>query len=253
VRNIRLTVEYEGTGFSGYQFQPEDPTVQGELERALVELTGAPHRVQASGRTDAGVHALAQVVNFHTESDLPLKAFLHGVNAFLPEAIRVKSVAEMPLDFDSRRSAVRKTYLYRIYADHAPPVLMRAFTWWIYNNLDIEEMRRGASHLVGIHDFAGFRSAGCDSLTTIREITAVRVSREGNLISIEVTGSGFLRNMVRIIVGTLVEIGQGRRKAESVSELLKDCDRGKAGITAPPQGLLLKEVFYGDEPLEVYP
>jgi len=253
VRNIRLTVEYEGTGFSGYQFQPEDPTVQGELERALSELTGAAHRVQASGRTDAGVHALAQVVNFHTGSDLPLKAFLHGVNSFLPDDIRVRNVAEMPLDFDSRRSAVGKTYLYRIYADPAPPVLLRSFTWWIYNNLDIEEMKRGAVLLIGIHDFAGFRSAGCDSKTTIREITAVSVTREENLISIEITGSGFLRNMVRIIVGTLVEIGQGRRSADSIRELLKEGDRGKAGITAPSQGLLLKEVFYEDEPLEIYP
>lgn len=253
MRNIRLLLEYDGTDYAGWQLQPGERTLQGALEEALSALVKAPVRVNASGRTDAGVHALGQVANFHTESTAPLKAFVRGTNALLPRDVSVRRADEVPLDFDSRRSARGKTYRYRIQNAPTPSALARRTSWWLSGALDAEAMQRAAQALVGCHDYEAFRSAGCDAAHANREIYSAQVRREGEFIDFTVRGSGFLRHMVRIIAGTLVEVGFGRMDAAEMPALLASRDRNLAGMTAPAQGLTLIEVYYDLEPGEAYP
>jgi tRNA pseudouridine38-40 synthase len=256
VRNIRLLLEYDGTAYEGWQSQPNGRTIQDVLEAALTALVKHPLRVTASGRTDAGVHALGQVANFHTDCRAPLKAFVRGTNALLPPDISVRRADEVSPDFDSRRSARGKTYRYRIFNAPTPSALTRRSNWWICGALDDEAMVRAAALLVGTHDFEAFRSSGCDAPHAVREIRSLEVKRhgpDGELLDIEVTGNGFLRNMVRIIAGTLAEVGRGRRGVDDIAALLASGDRDKAGITAPAQGLTLLRVYYDETPLETYP
>jgi len=253
VRNIRLTLEYDGTGYAGWQVQQSAPTVQGALETALSALLKGPIRVTGSGRTDAGVHALAQVANFHTDARVPLRGFLHGLNRLLPRDITVRRAEEVPLDFDARRSAREKTYQYFLHLGPAPSAFARRTSWRVFPAPDLEAMGRAAAHLVGTHDFGAFRAAGCDAPHAVREIREILVTRRGEFAEIAVRGTAFLRHMVRILVGTLVEVGQGRRDPDSLPGLLTRGDREEAGITAPPQGLFLAEVRYETPPLECYP
>jgi len=253
VRNIRLTLEYDGTGYAGWQVQDNGPTIQGELEAALAALLKAPTRVTGSGRTDAGVHALGQVANFRTEARIPLRGVVHGLNGLLPRDISVRRAEEVPLKFDARRSAKEKRYQYFLHLAPTPSAFARRTSWRVFPPPDLEAMVRAAAHLVGTHDFGAFRAAGCDAPHAVREIREVVVSRRGEFAEIAVRGTAFLRHMVRIIVGTLVEVGQARRDPDSLPALLESGDRGAAGITAPPQGLFLAEVRYADTPLEVFP
>jgi len=253
VRNLRLTLEYDGTDYSGWQVQDNGPTIQGEVERALGTLLKHPVRVTASGRTDAGVHALGQAVNFRTESSVPLRGVLHGLNALLPRDIAVRRAEEVPLDFDSRRSAKEKTYQYFLHLGATPSAFARRTSWRVRPPLDLPAMERAAAQLVGTHDFGAFRSAGCDAPHAVRAIHEVRVTLRGEYVEVAVRGTAFLRHMVRILVGTLVEVGQGRRTPESVAELLASGDRSQAGITAPPQGLFLAEVRYEAPVREAFP
>lgn len=253
MRNIRLTLEYDGTAYAGWQVQDNAPTVQGVLEEALGRLLKEPLRVIASGRTDAGVHALGQVANFRTGARVPLKGFVHGLNALLPRDVAVRVAADVPAEFDSRRSAVDKTYRYFLYRSPTPSAFGRRTSWQLPRPLDLAAMRAGASKLVGIRDFSAFRSAGCDAPHAVREIHELTLVERGEYLEVAVRGNAFLRNMVRIIVGTLVEVGGGRRAPESVAELLSEGDRTRAGATAPPQGLFLAEVRYDTPVLGEYP
>ncbi len=253
MRNIRLTLEYDGTAYAGWQVQPNAPTVQEALEQALETLLQHPVRVMGSGRTDAGVHALGQTANFLTERPIPLKGVFHGLNSLLPGDIAVRRVDAMPPGFDSRRSAREKTYRYRLHVAPAPSAFARRTSWRIPFPLDEAAMAEAARILEGTHDFAAFRAAGCDAATTVRTLRRLSVSREGEFIVVEAVGNGFLRHMVRILVGTLVEVGRGKMAPDRVRDLLEHPARERAGPTAPPQGLFLVCVRYDEQPLESYP
>jgi tRNA pseudouridine38-40 synthase len=245
-RTLKLTVAYDGTRFVGWQRQTEGVSVQGLLEDALARLEGGPVTVHGAGRTDAGVHALGQVASAQVTSAHPVEVVARALNACLPPEIRVTSVDQAADDFHARFSARSKTYRYAI--RNAPIVspFERAYVWHVQDRLDLEAMRQGAAALVGTHDFAAFRSTGSEVKDTTRTITQSElvVSEAATRLVYEITGDGFLRHMVRAIVGTLVEIGRGQRPAASIPALLAGGSRAEAGATAPPQGLFLVRVDY---------
>lgn len=243
MRNIRLTIAYRGTAYSGWQIQPTAPTVQGEIEARLLQMTGAPCRLRAAGRTDAGVHATGQVANFRTESAIKPGAFHRGLNALLPADIAIQAVEEVGPDYDSRRHNQGKHYRYRIWNRRVPSPRHRETCWHLHRPLALEPMAAAARLLVGTHDFAAFRAASCERETTVRTLFRCTVAAEPPLVRIDVEGTAFLRNMVRIIAGTLVEVGRGQREPSSVAALLADGQRPMAGVTAPPEGLTLVRVF----------
>ncbi len=244
-QNIRLIVEYEGTGYAGWQFQAGLPTIQGELAAALKRLTGQEPKLIGASRTDRGVHAFGQVVNFHTESRIPLNGMLMGLNSLLPPDIAIKAVEDAGPEFDARRDARGKTYVYKLLNRGFPSAILRRFTWFVHKPLDISLMREGALHMVGRKDFSSFMAAHSDSLHSVREVTSVDVrdAVEG-VIEIEVRGTAFLRHMVRIMAGTLVAAGLGRIAPAQIETIIEARDRTKAPMTAPPQGLFLMKVEY---------
>ncbi|RME39023.1 MAG: tRNA pseudouridine(38-40) synthase TruA [Deltaproteobacteria bacterium] len=244
---VCLTLEYDGTDFCGWQVQPGCRTVQEEVERALQVLLKHPVRVHASGRTDAGVHALGQVVHFQTPMRLPVKAYLKGLRGLLPDDVAVVAAREVPDTFHARFSAQGKHYRYRLRLSDVPHPLAARTCWVLPGPLDIGRMRRAARHFVGEHDFAAFCASGSDVKSTVRRIDRLDVASTGDEIVIDIEGSGFLRNMVRIMVGTLVEIGRSEREEQTLPHLLSGQSRSQAGPTAPPQGLCLVHVSYPDE------
>lgn len=241
---IRLTLEYDGTAYAGWQLQPNGLSVQEVVEGALARVLGEKVRLTSSGRTDAGVHARGMVAHFETQKVLPLAAYREGVNRHLPHDIAVKEAQEAPAGFHARFSARGKWYRYQISASSARSPLLARFSWHVRGELDLAAMREAATFFAGRHDFAAFRGAGCEARTTEREIFSVEVEQEGELLAIDVKGEGFLRNMVRVMVGTLVEVGLGRRSPSDIPHLLREGSRPLAGRTAPPQGLCLMEVWY---------
>jgi tRNA pseudouridine38-40 synthase len=252
VRHIRLVVEYDGTGLCGWQRQDNGPTVQGHLEAALATLLSHAVSVAGASRTDAGVHASGQVASFRTERAIPLHGIRRGLNSLLPEAIAIASATEAGDDFHPRFSATGKHYRYLLFtrAERSPRWRDRAWhlAQPIDRALDQASMREAAQSLVGEHDFAAFRAAGCTARGTVRRIERIDVAElpgEPAMVALDVHGNAFLRNMVRILVGTLVEVGQGRRSVGQVAEILAGRDRTKAGITAPAHGLELVSVRYG--------
>lgn len=248
MRNLRLVIEYDGTDYVGWQRQQNGASIQAALELAIERLTGAAAVARAAGRTDAGVHALGQVVTFQTESALPLHTVLRGLNAHLPPAIAVREASEAPEGFDARFSASGKLYRYLLWNGPARSPLRARTHWHVRYPLDLPRMRAAAAHLIGRHDFRGFRAADCERRTTVREMRRVAVlEREPDaaVLAIEVEATAFLKNMVRIIVGTLVDVGRGKREPAHVLELLRSGDRTKAGPTAPAHGLHLCRVDYG--------
>ncbi len=250
-RWLKLTVAYDGTAYAGWQMQPTVPTVQAAIETAWHEITREQLRVMAAGRTDAGVHALGQVVGLVTESQLSTDDLHRGLNAVLPEDVAVVAVEVAPEDFHATHDALRKTYRYQIHNGRTPDVFHRRYVWHYPQPLDAEKMHAAAQALLGKHDFSSFESAGSERPDSIRTLFAVDVKREGEApaepsdrITIEVTGDGFLYNMVRAIVGTLVEVGKGSREVAWPAEVLAARNRSRAGQTAPPQGLFLVSVEY---------
>jgi tRNA pseudouridine38-40 synthase len=242
-RNLRLVIAYAGTSYAGWQIQPNAPTVQGTIERRLAQMTGQPCRLRAAGRTDAGVHAAGQVANFTTESRITCRAFLRGLNALLPDDVSILSVEEVPPEFDSRRHNKGKYYRYTIWNTRPPSPRLAATTYHLHRALDLIPMAEAARALVGTHDFVAFRSASCERETTVRTLYRCTVSADGPLVEIHVEGTAFLKNMVRVIAGTLIEVGRGLRPPGSLPGLLADGDRRRAGITAPACGLTLVRVM----------
>jgi len=245
---FKLTLAYDGTDFSGWQAQPGQRTVQGELETAWREITGETVRVIAASRTDAGVHALGQVVGVQTGSRLTAAELFGGINAKLPLDVVLMSIEPAPPEFHATHDARRKRYRYQIHNDRRRPLFDRGRVWHVPQPLEVEAMRRAGQALVGEHDFASFQSTGSERESTVRTLFTVEVARGGGeqaaQVRIEVEGDGFLYNMVRIIAGTLVEVGLGQRDEQSLGAVLAACDRRAAGKTAPPQGLVLLRVEY---------
>lgn len=242
--NYKMTIQYDGTRYSGWQRQGNtEHTIQARVERALTELLGVPVEVTGSGRTDAGVHALGQVANFHTEAPVPEDALLQ-LSGLLPGDIAVTRLSPASPRFHARLSAREKTYRYTVWNSPIPDVFGRRFQYQLGEPLDDEAMAQGARLLLGTHDFAGY-STGRTKKTTVRHLRDIRICRDGAKVEMYFTGNGFLRNMVRILAGTLLEVGLGMRTPESVTEPLETGDRQRAGATAPPQGLCLMEVDYG--------
>jgi len=242
----RLTIEYDGEAFSGWQKQPGRRTVQGAIEEALAVIAREELRVQGASRTDAGVHALGQVASFETERVLETRKLAGSISALCrPDAAVVRAELAPP-GFNARRDARGKRYCYRVLNRATPSPLRARTSWHIRDPLDLGAMRAAAAILVGTHDFAGFRAADCGREETVRTITAIDVGeREGGLVEMEVRGTAFLKNMVRIIAGTLVAVGLGKMATADVARVLETCDRTLAGQTAPAHGLTLVEVFYG--------
>lgn len=244
-RNICLTLEYDGSQFFGWQRQPGRPTIQGTLEACLQRLTGEPIVVHGSGRTDTGVHALGQTANFRTSARLPLKAFQAGLNSLLPPSIVVTQAVEVPWEFHARYHAKAKTYEYRILNRPYPSALYRHYCWWLPRPLELSWLQEGARLLVGEKDFAAFQSSGSVVRTTVRVVTAASwEAYPGGWLHFRITANGFLRGMVRAIVGTLVEVGWGKRPLAQVEQLFLTPHRSLAGPSAPAAGLYLVEVLY---------
>jgi tRNA pseudouridine38-40 synthase len=245
MRNIRLLLEYDGAAYHGWQRQKNALTIQEVVEKALAKLTGEPVRLLGSGRTDAGVHAWGQVANFHTSSHIPLKAFHAGLNSLLPRDIAVLDAAEAPLDFHARKSARAKTYEYRILNRSSPSPLNRRYAWVVREALNLEVMAQAAAMLFGEHDFTAFRASGGSPGHAFREVLAAAWHPEAEgLLRFSITANGFLRGMVRSLVGTMVEVGHGKRPPEDLAGLLKSGERAATGPTAPACGLFLVEVVY---------
>jgi tRNA pseudouridine38-40 synthase len=243
MRNIRLLLEYDGAAYHGWQRQKNALTIQEVVEKALAKLIGEPVKLLGSGRTDAGVHAWGQVANFQTSSHIPLKAFHAGLNSLLPRDIAVLDAAESPADFHARKSARAKTYEYRILNRKESSPLNRRYAWLVRQTLNLEAMVQAAAMLLGEHDFSAFRASGGSPGHAVRQVLAAAWHPEAaGRFRFSITANGFLRGMVRSLVGTMVEIGQGKRPPEDLAGLLKSGDRSGAGPTAPAHGLFLVEV-----------
>ena len=243
-KNIKIIVSYNGSNFCGWQKQKNGTSIQGELEYACKKAFNKKEiDVIGSGRTDAGVHALGQVANFKVDTSIPVEKFPEILNNNISKEIAVISAEEVDADFHARYSAHRKTYRYYIYPSRIRNPFFRDTSYQVKYDLDFDRMKSEVSALVGEHDFSGFMSSGSSVKTTVREIYRAEVFMENGMICIEVEGNGFLYNMVRIIAGTLVDIGRGRI-TEPLSDIIASADRDRAGHTAPPQGLFLKSVEY---------
>lgn len=243
MRRIRLLIEYDGTEFSGWQVQPDQRTVQGALNEALSTMMGADTRVIGSGRTDAGVHALGQVAHADVIKEIPAVNIMMGLNSSLPRDVRILDCVDVDDRFHAQRSARGKTYRYTILNSIRPTALDRHRVWHLRQPLDLAAMREGASHLVGEHDFAAFKSAG-DETTTVRNLRELEVVRAGERIIFTYEASGFLKHMVRNLTGALVEVGLGRLVPDDMQRLLVSLSRDNSPRKAPPQGLALVKVFY---------
>jgi len=246
MRRLRLDLEYEGTRYHGWQIQPNAPTIQECVERALRIVLNEPCRVVGAGRTDAGVHALGQVAHFETDRPIPASALLRALNSLLPADIAVREVREVPETFHARKSAVRKRYVYWILNDPRRSALWDRFCWHVPAPVDLSAMKAAAAFLTGRHDFSSFRASGCESGDNpVREIELLRVEpMEGSFVRISVEAASFLRHMVRNMVGTLVEVGLGRIGVNDVPGILEARDRRRGGRTAPGRGLFLEWVCY---------
>lgn len=247
MRTLKLVLTYDGTDFSGWQRQRDRRTVQRELEEALEKLTRETIVVHASGRTDAGVHALGQVVHFHTASDHPAEVFVRALNAFLPRDVRVLSARDMPQTFHATVDAKRKLYSYVIDNGSIADPFQRRHVWHVYEPLDALAMHRAAQCLKGRHDFHSFETHWPNRMSSVRTITRIEVHRLNRHLRIDVEADGFLYNMVRSIVGTLTYVGKGKWPESRVRRILEAEDRARAGPTAPPQGLFLVRVAYSDD------
>ncbi len=245
MRNIKFKVSYEGTRYQGWQKQDSmENTLQGKLETLISRMCNEKIAVQGSGRTDAGVHARGQIVNFHTNSTMPIEDMMKYMNMYLPEDIVVVDIDEVSERFHSRLNAKAKKYVYRVWNSSVPNVFWRRYVYMVEDTLDIESMRKAAMYFLGEHDFKSFTSNKKGKKSTIRRIDSITIEKEGDMITFTFIGNGFLYHMVRILVGTLLEVGEGKRSADNIPEVMAAKDREKAGMLVPGKGLMLDEVYY---------
>lgn len=244
MKNIKLIMEYDGTSYHGWQKQNNAVTVQGTIEACIEKITGEHSPLTGASRTDQGVHALGQVANFKTSSPIPVDKFPFVLNAALPDDICIKKAELVDDSFHSRYDAKGKKYKYLIYNSPYPSALLRNRAYHVPARLDIEKMRKAAERFLGTHDFSAFKAAGGSAKTSERTITDVSLIKNEELITFEIKGDGFLYNMVRIIVGTLIYVGMGKIEPDDVTTIINSKDRTKAGKTVGPQGLYLVEVYY---------
>ena len=244
MRNIKLTIEYDGKEFNGWQKQPNKLNIQGSIEQAIKQITGEDVDLQASGRTDAGVHALGQVANFKTNSHIPIEKFAIAINTNLKRSIRILKAEEVDERFHSRLSCKKKTYRYIINNSDQGTAIYRNLETNIPFSLDEVKMNEAVKYFIGEHDFKAFKASGTSSKSSVRIIYDAKVYRNGDRVYIESTGNGFLYNMVRIISGTLVEVGMGKLEPTDILKIIESRDREKAGKTLQPQGLYLVNVDY---------
>jgi len=241
---IALGLEYDGSHFNGWQRQTTIPSIQATLESALSKVAAIPVATICAGRTDAGVHATAQVVHFDTTAVRPARAWILGTNTLLTPAIRVLWAREVPTSFNARRSATSRRYRYVIYNHPLRPSLMRNYVSWFYENLDVNSMVKASRYWLGEHDFSSFRSSECQSKSAIRNVESIQIVRVGEQVILEFVANAFLHHMVRNMVGVLLKIGTGRAQPEWASTVLENRDRRLAGVTAPSSGLYLVDVQY---------
>lgn len=250
MKRIKLVVAYDGTAYNGWQLQPGVRTIEGELNRCLSQLLSEDIQVIGASRTDSGVHALCNIAVFDTDTRIPGEKISYALNQRLPEDIRIRESCETAADFHPRHCSSRKTYEYRILNAAFPVPTRRLYTHFTYVPLDMELMKKGASYLIGEHDFKSFCSSAAAVETTVRTILDIQIEKEGSEISVRVCGSGFLYNMVRIIAGTLMEIGKGSYPPERMKDILEAKDRKAAGPTAPACGLTLIKYEFSDSAAE---
>ena len=245
MRNIKLTIEYDGKEFGGWQKQPNKLNIQGTIERAIEEITGEQIELNASGRTDSGVHSLGQVANFKTNSSIPIEKIPIAINTKLKKSIRIIKAEEVEERFHSRLSCKKKTYRYIINNNETASAIYRNLEYHISQKLDIDKMKQAIKYFEGEHDFKAFKASGTSSKSSVRTIFKADIyQQKDNRLWIELTGNGFLYNMVRIIVGTLVDVGLGKIKPEEISRIISEGKRENAGKTVPPNGLYLLKVEY---------
>lgn len=244
MKRIKLTIAYDGTNYCGWQIQPNGITIEEVLNKALSKMTGEEVFVIGASRTDSGVHAMGNVAVFDTETTIPVERIAVALNQRLPDDIVITKSEEVPLDFHPRYCDCSKTYEYHIINTRIPIPTKRLTNYFVSYVLDIEKMRQAASYLVGEHDFVSFCNVRTDVENTVRTINALDILTNGDEITIRITGNGFLYNMVRIIVGTLIRVGRGFYEPEKVKEILEAKDRKAAGVTAPAHGLMLMEIKY---------
>ena len=244
LRRFKLTLEYDGTAYHGWQIQPGLPTIQGTLESCLGRFAGRPVAVRGAGRTDAGVHALGQVASFSAALRLEPAALRRALNASLPRDIAVRQAEEAGADFDARFSARSKTYRYTLLRRDTPSALAARTTLFVPIALECSAMAAATRSVVGTHDFSAFRAGTCAARSPVRTVLAAEWRHEGEFWHFEVTANGFLQHMVRILVGTLLEVGRGRQRPDAMAAILTSRDRRRAGKTVPPHGLCLVEVHY---------
>lgn len=244
MRNIKLTIEYHGKDFNGWQKQPNKLNIQGEIEKAISSITGEEIELIGSGRTDAGVHSLGQVANFKTNTEIPVEKLAIAINSRLKKSIVIKSAEEVDERFHSRYSVHSKKYRYIINNSFTGTAIYRELEYQFPIKLDVEKMKIAAKHFEGKHDFSGFKASGTSSKNSVREIYKADVFEQNERVIIELTGSGFLYNMVRIISGTLLDVGIGKISPEEMPDIIESMDRKRAGRTLPALGLYLVEVNY---------
>lgn len=247
MRNILLTIEYDGTDFCGWQIQPELVTVQQTVADALLQFEGKAVSITGAGRTDAGVHARRQKASFFTESRIPAEKYREALNTALPESVRIVKSEEVPLDFNARFSAKRKTYKYYIRNAKTASALTCRYEHFINVPLNVEKMREALTYFVGEHDFSAFMATGSTIKDAVRTIYSASVEKNGDLIIVTVTGSGFLYKMVRLTVGALVEVGTGKREPESIKALLDAKGAERATLCVPAKGLFLDDITYAED------
>lgn len=244
MKRICLKIEYDGTNYSGWQKQPSVKTIQGEIEQAIERSIGQKVEVFGSGRTDAGVHACDQTAHFDLEKPVPVEKIASIINSYLPDDIVIKKAFEVDKEFHSRFSIIKKCYLYKIINSQTKDAFLANRVAFVRNKLDVRKMRQASKLLIGKHNFEGFCASASTAQTFEREIYSIKITKKGNLISVKVCGNGFLYNMVRIIVGTLIDYSLGKISIDDIREALDNQDRTKAGQTMPPQGLYLYKTIY---------
>ncbi|WP_038267457.1 tRNA pseudouridine(38-40) synthase TruA [Peptoclostridium litorale] len=244
VKNIKMIIEYKGTRYSGWQRQTNAPTVQGEIEKVLYKVTGQKISVNGSSRTDAGVHACGKCINFRADISIPVERLPFALNAHLPKDIAVIDAQLAHIDFHSRYHAKGKKYVYNIYNRRFPSPIHMDYCWHVAKKLDVQRMREAAQYIIGSHDFGAFKSTGASNPSDVRTVYTIEFIENDDMISMEISGKSFLYNMVRIIMGTLVDVGLGKKNPEEIKDIILSKDRKNAGKTAPANGLMLKEVYY---------